>query len=70
MHDLLKKLVGCLGGSVGWAAAFGSGHDPSVLGWSPASGSLLGREPASPSASACLFVCLCSLSLPLSLANK
>ncbi|XP_059257175.1 probable inactive peptidyl-prolyl cis-trans isomerase-like 6 isoform X2 [Mustela nigripes] len=37
------------------ASAFGSGHDPRVLGSSPASGSLLGREPASYfSLSACL----------------
>ena len=36
------------------ASAFGSGHDPRVLGSSPESGSLLGREPASPSPSACL----------------
>ena len=27
------------------ASAFGSGHDPRVLGSSPASGSLLSREP-------------------------
>ena len=36
------------------ASAFGSGHDPRVLGLSPASGSLLSREPASSSLSACL----------------
>ena len=37
------------------ASAFGSGHDLRVLGSSPASGSLLGREPASSSPlSACL----------------
>ena len=29
------------------ASAFGSGHDPGVLGSSPASGSLLSRGPAS-----------------------
>jgi len=39
----------CLGGSVGYASAFTSGHDPSVLGSSPASRgrggeSLLSRE--------------------------
>ena len=33
-----------------WAYAFGSGHDPGVLGLSPASGSLHG---------ACLSLCLC-----------
>lgn len=32
---------GRLGGSVGQAAAFGSGHDPGVMGSSPTSGSLL-----------------------------
>ena len=36
------------------ASAFGSGHDPRVLGSSPASGSLLSREPVSSSLSACL----------------
>ena len=40
--------LGRLGGSVGWASAFGSGHDLRVLGSSPASGSLLSREPAPP----------------------
>ena len=40
---LMQKLgnQGRLGGSVGWATAFGSGHDPGVPGLSPASGSLL-----------------------------
>jgi len=40
-------------GAPGWlsrqASAFGSGHVPRVLGSSPASGSLLGGKPASPS---------------------
>ena len=36
------------------ASAFGSGHDPRVLGSSPTSGSLLSREPASLPRSACL----------------
>ena len=31
-------------------AAFGSGHDPGVLRWSPTSGFLLSGESASPSA--------------------
>ena len=35
------------------ASAFGSGHDPRVLGLSPMSGSLLSGEPASTSLSAC-----------------
>jgi len=41
--------MGRLGGSVGWATAFGSGHDPGVPGSSPTSGSLLSGESASPS---------------------
>ena len=49
------------------ASAFGSGHDLRVLGWSPASGSLLSREPASP-LSLCLPLCL--LVISLSLSNK
>jgi len=52
---------GCLRGSVGSASAFGSGHDPRVLGSSPTSGSLLRGEPASPSA--CRSPWLCALSL-------
>ena len=44
--------MGCLGGSVGEAPAFGSAHDLGVLGSSPASGSLPSGEPVSPSASA------------------
>jgi len=49
-HDQIRKCttVGRLTGSVGWASAFGSGHDPRVLGWSTASGSLLSRVPALP----------------------
>lgn len=39
--------LGHLGGSVGWA----SGPGPRVLASSPASGSLVSREPASPSLS-------------------
>ena len=40
------------------ASAFGSGHDPEVLGSSPELGSLLSGEPASLSLSACLSVYL------------
>ena len=43
--------MGHLGGSVGEASAFGSGHDPGVLGWSPMSGSPLSGKSASPSPS-------------------
>ena len=52
------------------ADAFGSGHDPRVLGSSPASGSLLSGKPASPSPlplPACACVLVRALSLPLSL---
>ena len=38
-HDLLKKCLGAAGWLSDWASAFGSGHDPGVLGSSPASGS-------------------------------
>ena len=46
----------------GWASAFGSGHDPGVLGSSPTWGSLHG---------ACFSLCLClCLSLSMSFMNK
>ena len=45
------------------ASAFSSGHDPRVLGSSPVLGSLLSREPASPSL--CLPFCLLVISLSL-----
>ena len=32
---LLKSLLGCLGGSVGWASNFGSGHDLAVCEFEP-----------------------------------
>ena len=51
---------GCLVAQLG---AFGSGHDPRVLGWSPMSGSLLREESASPSSSALPSVCALSLAL-------
>ena len=66
----LDTLLGLLGGSVGEASAFGSGHDLRVLGWNPESGSLLSGEPASPSPSAAPCPSLCSLSLSLPLSNK
>ena len=43
---------GHLGGSVGWASAFGSGHDLLGPGFKPHVGSLLSGESASPSPSA------------------
>ena len=46
---------------VGEASAFGSGHDPGVLGWSPASGSLL---------MGCLLLPLDLSLLVLSVSNK
>ena len=52
----------CFGGTwvAQWvkASTFGSGHDPGVLGSSPALGSLLGRKPASSSLSACSYAYL------------
>ena len=48
---LLKKTaVGAPGWLSGWVPAFGSGHDPGILGSSPASGSFYG---------ACFSLCLC-----------
>ena len=55
---------GSLGGSVGEASAFSSGHDLGVLGSGPTLGSLLSGELASPSAS---LPVLCSLAHSLSL---
>ena len=51
---LLKKSLYCgaPGWLSGWASAFGSGHDPGVLGSSPTLGSLCG-------ACFCLCLCLC-----------
>ena len=46
--------MGCLGGSVGWAFNFGSGHDLAVVSSNPSSGSVLttwSLEPASDSVS-------------------
>ena len=48
---------GIPGGLSGWASAFGSGHDPGVLGSSPSSGSLQGGA-ASPSACASASLCV------------
>ena len=47
---------GATGWLSGWASAFGSGHDPGVLGSSPASGSLQGTRF---SLSLCLCLSLC-----------
>ena len=49
-----QKKEGRLGGSDGWASAFGLGHDLQVLGWSQTgqAGSQHSEEPASPSPSA------------------
>ena len=51
-------VCGCLGGSIGEASAFSSGHDPGVLGSSPLSGSLLSGESAPPSAPPLFVHCL------------
>ena len=67
LEDITVEVsLGRLGGSVGWAAAFGSGHDLRVLGLSPAWGSLLGREPASLS----LRLPLCLLVISVCQINK
>jgi len=58
--------LGRLGGSVGWATAFGSGRDSGVPGLGPASGFLLSGE----SASASDPLSSCVLSLNLSLSDK
>ena len=49
-----------------WVSAFGSGHDPSVLGLSPTSGFLLLGKPGSPSPASPAYI----PSLTLSLSNK
>ena len=45
---LIYSFVGCLGGLVGWASDFGSGHDLTVLSSSPASGSVLTAQSLEP----------------------
>ena len=71
MVSIQKTLaLGLLGGSVRWVSAFGSGHDPKVLGSRPVSGSLLSGEPTSPSPSLCLLLSLPVCSLSRSLSNK
>lgn len=49
-HSLFSRATSreCLGGSIGWASAFISSHDPRNLGSSPALGFPLSRESASP----------------------
>ena len=79
--DLAFRLgvPGRLGGSVGWASDFGSGHDLAIswsMSSSPASGSGLmaqSLEPASISVSPSLSLLLprsCSVSLSVSKINK
>ena len=63
---VIIMLQGCLGGSVGSAFAFGSGHAHRVLGLSPASGSLPSGEFAAPS----VLILSVSFSLALSQINK
>ena len=69
------SLLGHLGGSVGWASNFGSGHDLTVCGFEP----YIGLYADSSESRACFWSCvslsLCpspahALSLPLSLKNK
>jgi len=66
---LKSRMEGRLGGSDGWASAFGSGHDPRVLGSSPTLGSWLSEKPASPSPSASLPAHAFSLSLCISVSQ-
>jgi len=65
---LKTAFVGHLGGSVGYATAFGSDHDPGVPGSSPTSGSLLSRKSASPSDAPPSHAL--SVSISFSLSNK
>ena len=76
---LLKRTPsGHLGGSVGWASDFGSGHDLTIPEFSPSSGSVLTAqilEPASDSVPLSLPLSLplphtCSVSLCLSKIKK
>ena len=74
--SILKAEEGHLGGSVGWASDFGSGHDLVVTSSSPASGSVLtaqSLEPVSDSVSPSLsahFPLMLSFCLSLSKINK
>ena len=80
VHSFHQKLIflGHLGGSVGWASGFGSGHDLMVCEFEPHVGLCADSselEPASdsvsPSLSAPPLLMLClSLSLSLSLFQK
>ena len=64
MAQLVKRLPSA------WVMILGSWHDPGVLGWSPAQGSLLSRESASPSASVALPAHALAGALSLSQINK
>ena len=73
--SIKKTLVpGYLGGSVGWASDFSSGHDLTAVGLSPTSGSVLtaqSLEPASHSVSPSLSApSLLARALSLSNLNK
>ena len=65
--EKLLKSFGAPGGSVSQAAAFISGHDPRILGFSPESGFLLNGESAPPSVPP---PCSCLLLFMLSLSHK
>ena len=70
--NLKMSSLGCLGGSVGWAADFGSGHDLAVRGFEPHVG--LCADSAEP-AWDFLFLSLCtspalSLSLKINIKKK
>ena len=70
-----EKTEGCLGGSVGWASNFGSGHDLAVHGFEPRVG--LCADSSEPGAcfGFCVSLSLCpspshALSICLSKINK
>ena len=72
--DTIKKAKrqGHLGGSVGYVSDFGSGHDLTVCGFEPASGSVLTAQNLEPASDFVSFS-LCpspGLSLSLSLKKK
>ena len=69
-----KRLLGRLGGSLGWVSDFGSGHDLTVGRFQPTSGSVLTAqrlEPSSDSVSPSLYdPPMLMLMLCLSIINK
>ena len=64
-YFFLKNCFRCLGSSISWVSAFGSGHDPGVLESIPAWSHLFSEKSAFPSPSACysplLMLSLCQI---------